>query len=246
MKRSLPGLATVLVLSVLPVHAADSQGPHLRGLLAPRSESSLSAQLNAIIAEIPVRAGDRFRKGDVLVRFDCAIQKAQLQKAQADLNGARKTLSVKRELAKLSSVSDLELAVAEADAGKAEAEVAMAAAVAAYCLLRAPFDGRVVELKAHAHEGYSAGQKLMDIIEDGEIEVEVIVPSRWMEWLKPGAPFSLRLDETGKTYAAQVTKLGARVDAVSQSIKVYGIVKDKEPELVPGMSGEVLFPRAPK
>ncbi|MEO5338397.1 MAG: efflux RND transporter periplasmic adaptor subunit [Magnetospirillum sp. WYHS-4] len=246
MKRSLRWLPVLLIGLVSPAMAADSQAPRLRGLLAPRSESSLSAQLNAIIAEIPVRAGDRFRKGDMLVRFDCAIQKAQLQKAQADLNGARKTLSVKRELARLSSVSDLELAMAEAEAGKAEAEVAMASAVVSYCLLKAPFDGRVVELKAHAHEGYSAGQKLMDIIEDGEVEVEVIVPSRWMEWLKSGAPFSLRLDETGKTYSAVVTKLGARVDAVSQSIKIYGAVKDKAPELVPGMSGEVAFPQDPK
>jgi RND family efflux transporter MFP subunit len=207
----------------------------------PRNESALSVQIAAIIAEMPKRSGERFKKDDVLVRFDCAMQKAEQQKAQAEASGARKTLSVKRELVKLNSISQLEVAVAEADAAKAEAQMALASAVISQCLLKAPFDGRVVEVRAHAYESTQPGQKLMEVIEEADPEIEAIVPSRWLEWLKPSSSFTIKIEETGKSYAAQVTKLGARVDAVSQSVKIYGALKAKSAELMPGMSGEAVF-----
>lgn len=223
-----------------PSPAADTAS-RIRALLVPRNESALSVQIAAIIADMPVRPGERFAKGDALVRFDCTMQRAELQKAQAELTGARKTMAVKHELAKLNSISQLEVAVAEADAATAEAQVAVGNAVISQCLLKAPFDGRVVEVKAHAFESTQPGQKLMEVIDAADPEIEAIVPSRWLEWLKPGTPFTLRIDETGASYAAQVTKLGARVDAVSQSVKIYGGLKLKSAELIPGMSGEAVF-----
>ncbi|MBF0270119.1 MAG: efflux RND transporter periplasmic adaptor subunit [Alphaproteobacteria bacterium] len=223
-----------------PVLATDAPS-RIRALLVPRNESALSVQIAAIIAEMPVRPGERFKKGDELVRFDCSMQKAEQQKAQAEAVGARKTLAVKRELVKLNSISQLEVALAEADAAKAEAQVALASAVIAQCLLKAPYDGRVVEVRARAHESTQPGQKLMEIVEESDPEIEAIVPSRWLEWLKPGAGFTIKIEETGKSYAAQVTKLGARVDAVSQSVKIYGGLKARAAELMPGMSGEAVF-----
>lgn len=243
-----PALAGLLLIATaFPGAVAAESGPlrSLRALLVPRSEAALSTQINAIIAEIPVRPGERFKKGDVLVRFDCRVQQGQLRKADAELAGARKTLEVKRQLAKLRSVSELDVGLAEAEAAKAEADVSVARAVLSLCVLNAPFDGRVVELQAHAHESYQAGQKLMDILDDGSLEIEVIVPSRWLAWLKPGTAVTIRIDETGKSYDAKLSKLGARVDPVSQSVKVYASLTKPAAELLAGMSGEASFPDQP-
>lgn len=243
----------LLILSVVwaavasPATQAQNAEPgrSLRGLLVPRAEATLSSQISAVIADIPVRAGERFKRGDTLVRFDCAIQRGQLKKSEAELNAAKRSLEVKRELAKLASVSGLELELAEAEAAKAEADVAIAQAVVTLCVVKAPYDGRVTELKARSHESAQAGQKLMDILDDGILEIEVIVPSRWLEWLRPGAPFALKIDETGKSYSGQVSKLGSRVDPVSQSVKIYGTLKNSASELLAGMSGEVAFQGRP-
>lgn len=242
MKRAFLILATLLASSsaVLAQQATD-KGPRLRALLAPRVEAGLSAQVGAVVAEVAVRPGDRFKKGDALVRFDCAVQRAKLQKAQADQAAARKTVAVKRELGRLNSAGNLEVELAEAAAAKAEADVAIANTVVSYCVLKAPFDGRVVDVKVWPFEGASPGQKLLQVIEDGDLDAEVIVPSAWLEWLKPGTSFTVRIDETGRNYPAVVSRLGARVDAVSQSIKVYGTIKNRPIELIPGMIGEASF-----
>ena len=71
------------------------------------------------------------------------------------------------------------------------------------------------------------------------------MPSAWLRWLKTGFAFSVAVDETGKTYPATVVRTGARVDPVSQSIKVIGRITENAPELIPGMSGPVDFERPP-
>ena len=55
--------------------------------------------------------------------------------------------------------------------------------------------------------------------------------------LKPGYVFQVRIDEIEKTYPAKVTRLGGRVDPISQSIKVIGEITTDAPELMAGMSG---------
>ena len=54
----------------------------------------------------------------------------------------------------------------------------------------------------------------------------------------------MRIEETEKSYPAKVTRLGGRVDPVSQSIRVIGEITGKAPELMAGMSGRVNFPQA--
>ncbi len=73
------------------------------------------------------------------------------------------------------------------------------------------------------------------------LEIEMIVPSRWLSWLKPGDDFKVQIEENGKTYPARVVRLGGRVDPVSQSIKVIGEIAQGAPELMAGMSGQVMM-----
>ena len=65
------------------------------------------------------------------------------------------------------------------------------------------------------------------------------MPSGWLRWLKSGYRFRVGIDETGKSYPAHVTRLGARVDPVSQSVKVTATIDGRFTELVAGMSGRV-------
>ncbi len=109
------------------------------------------------------------------------------------------------------------------------------------CEIRAPFDGRVVELLAHAHETVALAQPLLSILDDSHLRTELIVPSRWITWLKPGTPFTALVDETGRRYPARVKNIGARVDPASQSIKVTGEIEGPHQDLLAGMSGVAEF-----
>ena len=149
------------------------------------------------------------------------------------------TLKSNQRLAELRSVGQLELDLSRAAVSKAKAEVGVNHAVLAKCSVAAPFAGRVAEQKVREQQFVQPGQALLDIIDDSTLELEFLVPSSWLIWLRVGSGFQVQIDETRKSYPAKFTRIGARVDPVSQSIKVGAVIDGKFPDLMAGMSGRV-------
>ena len=219
-------------------------GPEIRAQLTPREFTTLSSEIAARIDHINTRVGTHFKKGDVLVQFDCAIPYAQRDRAEAVAQQAEKTVAINKRLLQLKSIGQLELEVAQAELGKANADLSIAKATVSKCAITAPFSGVTVEQKAREFQYATPAQPLLDVLDDSALEVELIAPSHWLSWLKIGAPFTVRIDETEKSYPAKVTRLGGRVDPVSQSIRVIGEIAGNAPDLMAGMSGRVNFPQA--
>ncbi|WP_207458886.1 efflux RND transporter periplasmic adaptor subunit [Azospirillum sp. SYSU D00513] len=242
----LNGLTALLVLGAGAALAQTAPSPEepqpeIRAQLSPTRSTVLSAEIPGKIGDLSVREGERFAEGQPLVTLDCTMHKARLDKALALQQGARKTHQVQGRLAKLGSNSTLEFETSAAELAAAEAEVAMMRTVVSRCAIAAPFPGRVVELKVKRHQYVGEGSELLEILDDRELQVELVVPSRWLTWLKPGSAFTLALDETGKDYPAKVDRLAARIDPVSQTVKLFGSVTGSFPELMSGMSGNARF-----
>ena len=205
------------------------------------SETVLSSQISAQISGIAVAEGERFASGQVLVTFDCKVYLAQLKRAQAELKAMRMTAATSSQLRNMNAGSTLSADLAEANVAKAEQEVSVYQSSVDHCKIIAPFDGRVTNRRANTHQTLMAGQPVLDILGVSDLEVRLIVTSRWLAWLKPGSQFTIRMDETEKTYPAEVVRLGARIDPASQTMVVIGRIAGQYPELMAGMSGTATF-----
>lgn len=239
--------ALALLAGTMPAVAQTDLPPlpvverEIRAQVTARTGAALASPMAGRIEHLAVEDGDRFKNGAVLVRFDCDLQEGQLARARAVLEKRRRVAEVNDRLQKLGSVSTKEVAVGHAEVQEAQADVAIARALVDRCTITAPFPGRVAGLAVRAHQFIGEGQPLMEILDDRELELETIVPSRWLAWLEPGTRFKVALDETGRTYEAVVARLFGKVDPVSQSIKLYGRIPAHPDELLPGMSGRALF-----
>lgn len=231
----------IFTVACLALGGTPSIAQELRAQLTPRDFTTLAAEIGAKVERITVREGERFKKGETLVAFDCSIQRAQLAEARASLSAADKTVAVNKRLLELQTIGKLENDVAQAEADKAQARAAAGAAVTAKCQIPAPFDGRVVEQKIRSQQFAQPGQALLDVLDDSVLELDFVVPSKWLVWLKPGHGFQVAMDETAKTYPVKLTRIGARIDPVSQSVRVTGAIGGHFPELAAGMSGKVLL-----
>ena len=209
--------------------------------LSPRRYTTLAAEVGAKISEIPVREGNTFAAGQLLLAFDGSVQQAQLKKAQAALASAERTAQANQRLELLNAIGKLELDVSLSEAEKNRAEVESMAATVSKCRVLAPFAGRIAEQKVREQQFAQPGQPLLDILDDSMLEIEFMAPSRWLGWMKPGHAFRIRIDETNKTYPARILRIGARVDPVSQSIKVLATIDGRFPELLAGMSGMAII-----
>lgn len=211
----------------------------IRAQLLPRRYTTLAAEIGAKVNRFTVPEGGRFAAGQTLVTLDCALQQAQLNKGQASLQAAEQTWRANKRLDELNSVGKVELQLSEAEVTKARAEVASNSALLGKCAVHAPFSGRVAEQRVREQQYVQPGQALMDILDDSVLELEFIVPSMWLSWIRPGYTFQVKIDETGKSYPARIQRIGARIDPVSQSVKLSAAIDGKFTDLIAGMSGRV-------
>ncbi|SDK69991.1 efflux RND transporter periplasmic adaptor subunit [Pseudomonas indica] len=232
------GAVQALAVDVAPARAGIER-QEIRAQLLPRQFTTLAAEIGAKVNKLPIPEGGAFKAGQALVSFDCSVQQAMLQKARAELNAAEATDKANRRLAELNSVGQLEVDLGRAGRQKAVAEVGAQQAVLAKCSITAPFAGRVAEQKVREQQYVQPGQPLLDILDDSVLELEFLVPSAWLVWLRPGQAFDVEIDETGQRYPARFERIGARVDPVSQSVKVAAAIDGRFPELMAGMSGRV-------
>jgi RND family efflux transporter MFP subunit len=213
----------------------------IRAQLRATQYATLASELGARIKSLPVKEGGRFAQGDVLIELDCSVQDAQKIKAQAELDGATHTLRANEQMRALKSVGALEVALAKSARDRAAAELLTITSQIEKCTIKAPFTGVMGERKVQQHEFIQAGQAVLDVFDDSLFEVEFLTPSKWITWLKTGLSFDIEIDELKIVLPVTLTRLGARIDPVSQSIKVTGQIKNPSGDLKPGMSGQVLF-----
>lgn len=208
----------------------------VRGVLRARDQAVLSSELPGRIVEMPFADGEAFAKGDVLVRFDCSAYQAQLNAAQAAARATREELSHKKQLAALNSVGRFEVALAEAQVYQVQVK---------RCSVSAPFAGRVVQRRAQPHESVANGAPLLDVVDNGTLEIYLLIPSSWLSRVQPGQRFAFTPDETGEPLEARVKRLGARIDEGSQTLLLIGSLPEKADGLLSGMSGSARFTEAP-
>ena len=228
-----------------PAGAAAVDPNAIRVLLSPELETTLVSQMVGRIVTLNASLGARVVKGRTVVAFDCGESHARLQMAQAEHAGAYETLDVKTRLLNLEAAGESELTLAQAAVNRANAAIALSRAQLGQCMVAAPFTGRVVRVHVKPHQGVNVGSPLVELVSDGPLKVRLNAPSRLLRTLRVGTPFEVTIDETDKTYSAQVTAVNARVDAVAQTVELEGRINGKPTELLAGMTGTARFKSAP-
>lgn len=232
----------LLLLSSLS-QAADTltltQGLALRAQLVASQSSQLAAGMSGRITRLSVRPGDEVRKGESLVRFDCAAQRARHKIAGARLKASQVELKAQQNMLEYSSASPLEVELAKANVDVMRKEQQAVAVDLQHCQLNAPFSGVISKRFSNPYQFVNSGEPLLELINPEQLEVQLVVPSNWLRWLKTGIELTMNIDEIGQTLAGTVTRLGGQIDPVSQTVEVFGQLSQHDPRQRPGMSGTV-------
>lgn len=243
--RGLPAIhawATLCMLACLWV--ATPAVADQRAKIEAIDGTVISSELAGRIDKIGYREGDSFKKNATLVSIDCTLYGAERDRVAAKFAGDRRRMDNNRRLAELNSVGKLDVELSELAVKESGAELRAAQANAKRCDIAAPFEGRVVELFASVGQSVQAQEKVLQIV-GRDLEARVIVPAKWLSWIKQGTPVQLAVEETGVEVGATVMRVGAAVDPVSHTIPLWAKLKDSA-SLRPGMTAAAHFPDAPR
>jgi len=234
-------LASFLTILFFLSPTSYSQDMESRALVVASQEAILSSELAARIENIAVKEMQRFNKGDLLIQFDCSLYEAQKDVVSANSNSALIKLKSDEQMLQMRSIGKYELELSISEYEKAKSELRIAELNVERCQIKAPFDGAVEEVIVNTYETIQPQVELMKIIQTDILELEMVVSSEWVSWLKIDHPIKVYIDEIQKEFNASISGIGANVDAVSQTIQLKGTITDTSPALLPGMSGRVVF-----
>lgn len=198
------------------------------------------------VIEVAVEEGDRVARGQLLVRLEDSVLKAQrdaaeanVQEAEAALRVARQDLLRSEELSRGQIAARQTLEQREAAARQAEARLAAsrarrdeAAARLSQARVVAPTDGTVSRRTALLGAVVPAGQELVRLIRDDRVELDARVPELDLAAVAPGQ--RVRVVHGEREVEARVRAV-APVVAAETRLGVVHVALPPDSGLRPGM-----------
>ncbi|NLT69693.1 MAG: efflux RND transporter periplasmic adaptor subunit [Verrucomicrobiaceae bacterium] len=244
--------ATALKKTSFPV-VVQSQGT-----VQPRTQSSLLPEVSAKVVELSpsFRPGGFFDQGEVLLRLDPVDYETAIVIAKATLAQAEVTLAEEktkadqaranwRTLGKTGEPSALALrlpqvAKAEADVASAKAQIAKAERDLERTVIRAPYDGQVLEQLVDVGQYVTEGTSLGRIFAVDYVEIRLPLPEREMRFLNlperfrdgevsaPNAPVRLqsRIDGEAVVWTGEIVRVESRIDEATRQVTAVAQVDD--------------------
>lgn len=188
------------------------------------------------VVEIAFTPGQHVSAGQVLVRLDDDIERANLTDAEAQL--VERDQAVERA-ARLQQSNSVALATVEqvtAAKAAADAEVERARRKLADRAIRAPFDGVVglsdIDLGARVDD-----ETVLTTLDDlSEVEVQFSLPETLFAEIAPGQPIDARSAAfPERIFNGRVAHIDTRIDPVSRAFKVRAVIPNPEGILPSGM-----------
>ncbi len=210
----------------------------IRGLIAAENEALISSPMSGRLRSLNLKPGQQINAGQVVMRFDCEEHEAKSDMAKAELESAVDNQQAKMKMQGLSQASELEVKIAASAVEKAQANNNMFNVYLKNCRVIAPFSGKVSKINVKSYQGVQFGQPLFELISDKSLKVKANIPGKMITTVKMDQEISIHVDETGKSYAANVSAINSKIDPVSQTFEIEAKIK-KVDDLVSGMSGNV-------
>ncbi|MBO6826749.1 MAG: efflux RND transporter periplasmic adaptor subunit [Sneathiella sp.] len=161
------------------IKVSSGAGPKLKtfpGITEASEKSELAFRVSGQIAELPVRAGQALKKGDLIARLDDASYQNVLADRKANYDLTRIELERRKKLQQKNHVSKSTLDIARTNFESARAALKQAQDDLRYTRLLAPYDGMVSRTLVENFENIQAKQTVVLFQGNDNIDISFNVP----------------------------------------------------------------------
>jgi membrane fusion protein (multidrug efflux system) len=197
-------------------------------------------EIDGRIAELRFEEGATVAKGEVLVRLDDTVQRAELAEAQARLELSLRTYERAEVTNKRGHTSEQQLDEVRSQVRVNQAEVELAKARLQKTVVVAPFAG-IVGLRSVSPGSYvEAGDAIAGLESIDPLKVDFQVSERYLRAVRAGGSIEIRLDafpqhvRQGTIYA-----IDSHIDRQNRSVSVRARLPNPDGQLRPGLFARV-------
>lgn len=248
-----PALATAAVTS-----SATGLGASYDGVVEAVRQTVIAAQVPGAVVALDVKAGDRVRAGQVLLRLDAraaeqtaAAGDAQVRAARAAQEVATRDFERQRQLFAQNYISRAALDQAEAQykAAQAQAAAQLANAGAArtqsgFYVVKAPYDGVVADVAVVLGDMAMPGRSLLTVYDPAALRVKAAIPQTAAAGLGEAAARAEIPGVTAGPVAPARTQVLPAVDPATHTLELRLDLPAGIRGAVPGMFARAWLPAA--
>lgn len=191
------------------------------GSLRALREVRIVNQEQGEIVAVTVREGDRVKRGDVLVRYDDRLLRAELDRAAATLQQAELDHERNRQLIARGFIGEDALSRSATGLEIARAEQRLLATRLQYLTLTAPFSGVVAERRAEPGGVTPQHTHLLTLLDPSTLITDVAVSELVLPYLKTGDAAGVRIDALGPAlHPGRILRIHPTIDPASRTGRV--------------------------
>lgn len=215
--------------------------------VAAGEEVVMAFERGGTLMELPVKEGDRVKKGRLLAKLDPRDAKNQLDAAEAELKRAEAQRDRMRIAAEAKAVSLQELSNAEASYDVAAAQRNIQKKALDDTELKASFDGIIALVPVKNFETVQAKQPIATLQDLTDIEIQASLPEARIARLRVAQPgevgqryeFSASFDFLpDRAFELQFKEFSVQAEALTQTFTAkFQMASPGDVTLLPGMSG---------
>jgi membrane fusion protein (multidrug efflux system) len=192
------------------------------------------------VAEILFREGERVVGGSVLIRLDDSVQRADHERAKANLVLSKSKFERATGLRDQGFISGQARDEAENGLKVAQADAELTAARLAKTRILAPFSGTLGLRSVSVGDYVKEGQDIVNLEAVDPLKVDLRVPEVFIAQVRPGQPLQVALDSMpDRTWPGVVVAINPLIDANGRSIAIRAQVSNHDGKLRPGMFARV-------
>jgi RND family efflux transporter MFP subunit len=218
-------------------------------------ETSIGSKLLARVVEVNLKAGQKVKQGEVLVRLDDSDLQARLQQAKAALASAtaahEQAISDEkraRQLIESKALSQQEferaataLRAAEAELRRARETINEVQATLEWATIRAPMDGIVIDKKVDVGDTVVPGQVVVTLFDPKRMQLVANVRESLAQRLQVGQSISVRVEGLNKECTGTVSEIVPEAQSASRTFQVK-VTGPCPAGVYTGMFGRILIP----
>ena len=209
------------------------------GTVRANNGVDLSVESAGIVKEILFGANDQVEQGDVLIRLEDEIQRADLEAARTQESLDRQSLTRAQELGRRGVGSQSTLDAASAAAEASASAVIKAQAALNQKLIRAPFSGTIGIPRLELGQYLQPGSVVATLQNLETMRVDFTVPEQQFALLKIGQAVRLGLTDDDLPFAGSITGIDPKIDAATRLVSVRAEITNPEGQLNPGQFARV-------
>lgn len=231
----------------VPVEAANAEATKsatdLRAIGSLQSDESvqIASEIAGRIIELPLKEGLPVNEGDVLVKLDEALVRAELTDATARYEFAKANQQRAQTLARSGNVTERARDEADTNEATALAAVELAKTRLAKHVIKAPFSG-TVGLRVVSPGAYiGIGTAIVNIEKIDTLKVNFKLPELYLADIKAGQTIDVTVDALpGHPFTGEIYAIDPQVDVNGRSLSIRAKLANAEGTLRPGLFARIL------